>query len=663
LLHFLRQYSSLHGGEGAFFYVVFLVLFLCSFLLSGAGVGHYGILTVLAAGLALFAATLWIWSPISTVCAVFVLICCVCGSALYELYRGVAPTAGMLNVNQFACFLTTALPIAVGVCMRECERKKWDGLFLATIALVLLTLLVLSQCRTALAVSILILLGMLSVREIRFFMGSAMVSCVWHMPPRILRKTLGWSLARLATVSILALAGCSLIIIYSITSSSKSLSAVGRVLIWRLAAKSALDNWPCGLGFGNYGRTCSLYQAAQLGQGCEPVPLRMAAGQIGHAFSEPLELCAELGVWGLMVVVALTVVILCQVGTLIWRYLRVKHDQTCTTSCLSYDIDIVAVGMAFAVLTFLHLSLVYFPRKFMPTFALFNVALAWVVRVNGGNMVQRSETERHSGRWKRWSWAVFWAVVCVGACALTPYHVRRYLAARQWSRAIVLAQARDLTGALSVCEHIEARLAWNGKFRVFQGDLLLSSATDTNCPAPTSVKRATELYEHAKYTYPDPYMFENLAVAYLCLADGTNWPVVVQTQYRMETPAQTIARKLREWRCGTNLFFEPPPTRLTQSQCIGRAIDYLTLASNILPWRLTSRWYLAQVYRDVGDVSNAVKYAQLVVSIPMKKDTPQGREFKRKAQKMLNELGVQCDDPGMVVFDIRDRKTWNEGRW
>jgi hypothetical protein len=175
--------------------------------------------------------------------------------------------------------------------------------------------------------------------------------------------------------------------------------------------------------------------------------------------------------------------------------------------------------------------------------------------------------------------------------------------------------------------------------------------------------RAVTLYEKAKYTYPDPYMFENLAVAYLRLAGGTNWPVFVQTKYRMETPAQTIARKLREWRCGTNLFFEPPATELTCGNCIGRAIDYLTLASNILPWRLTSKWYLAQIYRDGGDVSNAVKYAQLVVNIPMKKDTSQGREFKRNAQKMLIELGVKCDDPGMVVFDIRDRKTWNEGRW
>jgi len=78
---------------------------------------------------------------------------------------------------------------------------------------------------------------------------------------------------------------------------------------------------------------------------------------------------------------------------------------------------------------------------------------------------------------------------------------------------------------------------------------------------------------------------------------------------------------------------------------------------------LDAHYQLAVLYSASGDYSNAVKYAQLVVNIPMKKDTPRAREMKVNAQKLLNELGVQCDDPGLVVFDIRDRRTWNEGRW
>lgn len=47
----------------------------------------------------------------------------------------------------------------------------------------------------------------------------------------------------------------------------------------------------------------------------------------------------------------------------------------------------------------------------------------------------------------------------------------------------------------------------------------------------------------------------------------------------------------------------------------------------------------------------------------MKLDGQVGREMKREAQNMLTELGVKCSDPGFVVFDIYDRKTWNEGKW
>ena len=68
-------------------------------------------------------------------------------------------------------------------------------------------------------------------------------------------------------------------------------------------------------------------------------------------------------------------------------------------------------------------------------------------------------------------------------------------------------------------------------------------------------------------------------------------------------------------------------------------------------------------YYAFGDTSNCIRYAQLVAATPMKKYTEEGVEYKKGAQKMLRELGVRCDDPGIVVFDIRDKRTWNEGRW
>jgi len=87
------------------------------------------------------------------------------------------------------------------------------------------------------------------------------------------------------------------------------------------------------------------------------------------------------------------------------------------------------------------------------------------------------------------------------------------------------------------------------------------------------------------------------------------------------------------------------------------------LASNIVPWRLTPKFYLSELHYSLCNTNEAIKYARLVVNTPMKKFTDRGVEMKKAAQKMLNELGVPCGDPGIVVFDIHDRTTWNEGKW
>lgn len=638
-----------------------LTTFVClvTWMLRGAGVWQYGAVAEMAAGLAIFGAVLCAWGARWVACASLVLIVVMAGMGLRDVWRGAAPMAGLLNVNHFGCFIAVALPLVLGMTLHAGQRRGWRAV-LGLMCVLLLFLLVASKCRTALAVCTLSVLGMWGVyagrRWRRFGLACA--------APAHAGRTAGrWRAVVVGVLVVVVLAGSAAAIGLSSASADKSLSAAGRMLIWRLAARIAWAHGPNGLGFGNFGRVCNLYQADFFSERCQPVPLRMAAGQIGHAFSEPLELWAELGVWGAVMVAVLGTVMIYEAGALIAQYARAKDDTDSGAPFIAYRGDAIALGMACAVLSFMLLSLVHFPRKIMPTFALFNVALAWVVRVNGTSRAEGCKGGHECSRWTRWLWVAFWAVMCGGACALTPHQVRRWRAVRAWERAREQAQEGALSHALVICETIQDRLVWNGTFCGFFGDVLLSLAAETNSPAPGSIERAIGLYERAKYTNPYPYMFENLALAYLQLAEGTAFPVRVQTRYRMETPAQTLARTLREWRCGTNLFFELPPDELSQSECIGRAVDYLTLASHILPWRLTSRWYLAQVYRDVGEYGNAVKYARLVVNIPMKKDTPRAREIKVNAQKLLNELGVQCDDPGLVVFDIRDRRTWNEGRW
>jgi hypothetical protein len=68
------------------------------------------------------------------------------------------------------------------------------------------------------------------------------------------------------------------------------------------------------------------------------------------------------------------------------------------------------------------------------------------------------------------------------------------------------------------------------------------------------------------------------------------------------------------------------------------------LSSNILPWRLTPKYYLANTFYQLGDKNNVIKYARLVVNTPMKKWTERGKEFKLKSQKMLKDLRM----PGLI---------------
>ncbi|GEM_PF-1431256 len=509
----------------------------------------------------------------------------------------------------------------------------------------------------------------------------------------------------------------------------KPLSGAGRLLIWSVAARMAMKAPLLGVGFGNLANSYNLFQAGYFAHGGGSVPQRIAAYPCRQAFNEPLEVAAELGIPGLLILAVFCALIVKEVWEVVKRngaalrgasvdgasVVGIKYSvkeeqrqeipQPCrrwrhgadaarddsgsirgtevapipplavlarpaadrgTEAAPNMKPDYLTLGMAGSVVCFMVMSLFHFPRKVVPTWLVFNYALAWLVTVNQQCKQRVNVLKRSHKTLVVVGWRVFWLLAFVGSAALLPLYVKNYIDARRWIAAHELTVTGEVARAYTVYTELYPKLKWSGRFCAYYGNAIMAASEKSNASARIdgrAARQAVALYEKAKYTYPDPYMFENLAVAYLQLADGTKWPLFMQTQYRMETPVQALKRKLREWRCGTNMFFEPSPTQLTRGNCIGRAVDYLTLASNILPWRLTSRWYLAQIYRDVGDVSNALKYAQLVVNIPMKKDTPQGREFKRKAQKLLNELGVKCDDPGMVVFDIHDRKTWNEGKW
>lgn len=147
---------------------------------------------------------------------------------------------------------------------------------------------------------------------------------------------------------------------------------------------------------------------------------------------------------------------------------------------------------------------------------------------------------------------------------------------------------------------------------------------------------SSKLYEQSLYAYPSAFTYEKLGFIYIYLSKDVAFEHV---------------KTIPEFQDQTQLSF------------INQGIEYLNTSSMIIPWRLTPKYYLAQVYHQFGDTNNAIQWAQLVINTPMKVWSKDGETFKLQAQEMLHSYGVACDDPGLIVFDINDRQTWNEGKW
>jgi len=229
---------------------------------------------------------------------------------------------------------------------------------------------------------------------------------------------------------------------------------------------------------------------------------------------------------------------------------------------------------------------------------------------------------------------IFWSLAFIVSLFFVVIYFQRYMAAREWHKAHKLACSRKYQEAENIYSNICPKLKWNGRFLFYYGNVLLQNK---------KYSQAIELFERAKFTYPDPYLFENLGVAY------------VNYQTEINHPALCAPLLKQEGSYGTQ--------KLSRSECINNAINYWMVAGNILPWRLTLKFYLADLFYQLGDTNNAIKYSRFVVNTPMKKRTERGKKFKLKSQKMLIAMGEKCDDPGLIVFDINDKKTWNEGKW
>ena len=282
----------------------------------------------------------------------------------------------------FCCFLAVSVPIVFGVLLaiwNTVQLSKVEGqkrlnlllIFFILAVLLMIGVVVLTKSRTAM-----IGLGVVLPLMLYFY----------HKGTETRRIKLITNY-RLLIMKIIVVIVLLLVILFSgrIFYELKPMSASGRVLIWKVSADMFFKNPISGVGFGNFANSYNLYQADYFASGKGSVINKMTAGQVRHAYNWYLETAAEFGVFGLIVFGIFWCLILKEVYKV---FAPPRSPSTPPrqggelTGRGSRASDYVTLGMAGAVLCFMIMCLFQFPNKIIPTYLIFNVALAWIVNAN-----------------------------------------------------------------------------------------------------------------------------------------------------------------------------------------------------------------------------------------------------------------------------------------
>lgn len=169
-----------------------------------------------------------------------------------------------------------------------------------------------------------------------------------------------------------------------------------------------------------------------------------------------------------------------------------------------------------------------------------------------------------------------------------PTFYKQFKAEQTWHRARILSEEGQDNDALEIYDRVYPSLKWDGNFMHQYGKILLKTG-DT--------KRAIQYLEQGKEFWPNPYLLEDLAVAH------------------------------------------------ERNDNLEQAIKNASVASSILPWRLTSKSLLTDFYYKKGDIINSAKYALILLETPMKIWTSEGEDLKEKALIHIKKIEDSFKSP------------------
>jgi len=394
----------------------------------------------------------------------------------------------------------------------------------------------------------------------------------------------------------------------------KQYSIIGRILIWKIAFKIFIGNFIAGIGCSQFGSHFCFYEHLYfLEETAKPIE-RIVATNVHNSFNVYLERIVEMGILGFIIYI------------LFWKeiavYIYKSFKNSCfPASCVKNNCKRAYIfGAVCSVLAFHIMAITYFVDVLPETALPYSACLACLVTFNQDNY----QLERTKSRYfpcfisKRKANIILIFILLpliIMFSALSNQRHNDIFLSKKIQQLINQHKTNEV-GELC-CQLLEQSKNFNILYHC--GDILMQNKDYLN---------AKKAYIKAFSIYLDPYVLEQSGLAQLKLEKLDNASVFSKNN-------KNILMVLENWK----------------------------IASVIIPWRLTPKYYLADLYYQLSDTSNAIKYARLVVNTPMKKWTERGKVFKLKSQKMLIELGEKCDDPGLIVFDINDKKTWNEGLW
>ena len=278
----------------------------------------------------------------------------------------------LYNENYLAMLCALVVPLAI-VQMVLPSQSRWSRVLAGVLVLAFLSLIVLSECRTAVvAVGIAIPCLLISL-----FQGSR--------PIRGLRR-----LAALRPVALgaglLAIGAAALLFLYQL----KPASASGRIFLWRISVSIFGDHPVWGVGFGKLPHYMGLYHGKYFEGGAATPAETFIPSILESAFNQYLEVAVEFGLVGLLIWTPFWCLILRHTWTGLSRAPLAPGQSPDPSEQRRKIRSFQPAGYAGSVLVYLLMSTFYDPNRALVMALIFTFCLAAMVSENHQQGVEDS---------------------------------------------------------------------------------------------------------------------------------------------------------------------------------------------------------------------------------------------------------------------------------